>query len=201
LWLVRKRGLAIGLALLCGCAAPTTYIANDFVASGLVAVLPMTNESNDLDGPPFLRRLLQEGLAGCGFRVLPLEQIDAQLKTQGFTDGGQLHAATPRKIGEWTGADSLLYSTIENFDYINIGFYAQRRVKIVTRLVDAKTGERLWEAERETSTRKIATNKRQAERLFAIELGVKAFEKMLHKPLEPEARITVAKLLNALPRR
>jgi len=75
-----------------------------------------------------------------GASVLPLEQIDAQLKIQGFTDGGQLHAATPQKLGEWTGADSLLYSTIESFDYINVGFYTQRRVKILSRLVSAKTG-------------------------------------------------------------
>ena len=147
---MRKGFLALGLGwLLCGCAAPKVYIASDYAASGVVAVLPMVNESNDLDGPPFLRRLLQDGLASGGFRVLPLEAIDASLKTQGFTDGGQLHAATPQKIGEWTGADTLLYSTIEDFDYINVGFYAQRRVKIAARLVNAKTGECLWETERE----------------------------------------------------
>src|ERR1700690_63497 len=119
------------------------------MSAGKVAVLPMDNESNDLDGPTFVRKLMQDNLAARGFRVLPLAEIDAQLKVQGFTDGGQLRATTPQKIGEWTGADTLLYSTLENFDYINVGIYAQRRVKILAKLVSAKTGAKFWEVERE----------------------------------------------------
>jgi hypothetical protein len=177
------------------------YVSSGYVSAGNVAVLPISNESNDLDGPPFIRKLLQEGLMARGFAVMPLGPIDEQLKAQGFTDGGQLHAATPQKIGEWIGADSLFYSTIENFDYINVGFYTQRRVKIKARLVDAKTGERLWETEREGSTRAVATNRKQAEQLFAAQMAIKAVEKMAHAPLQAESRITVYQLLDTLPRR
>ena len=176
-------------------------MSGNYVTSGKVAVLPMSNESNDLDGPIFLRKLLNEGMAERGFQELPTEAIDAQLKIQGFTDGGQLRAATPQKIGEWTGADTLLYSKIENFDYINVGFYAQRRVKISAKLVDARTGERLWEAERDGTTRVVATNRKQAENLFAAQLAVKAVEKATHAPLQAESRVAVLRLLNTLPRR
>jgi hypothetical protein len=196
---VNKASLALCLGVLAGCAASKVYVAGDYVYAGKVAVLLVVNESNDLDGPPFVRKLLQEGLMARGFVVMPAGPMDEQLKAQGFTDGGQLGAATPQKIGEWTGADSLLYGTIENFDYINIGFYAQRRVKIKARLVDARTGERLWEAEREESTRAVATNKKQAEQLFAAQLAVKAVEKMAHTPLQAESRIAVYQLLNTLP--
>jgi hypothetical protein len=198
---VRKAVIALCLGLLTGCAASKVYIAGDYAFAGKVAVLPMSNGSNDLDAPVFLRNLLQSGLAARGFEVLPLPQIDSQLKTQGFTDGGQLRATTPQKIGEWTGADSLFYSTIENFDYINVGFYTQRRVKILCRLVSAKTGERLWETERESSTRAVATNRRDAETLFAVQMAVKAVEKAAHQPLQPESRKAVLQLLSTLPRR
>jgi hypothetical protein len=198
---VRKTAFAVCLAFITGCAASKVFVAKEYTFAGKVAVLPMTNETNDLDAPGFLRTLLQNGLAGRGFQVLPLTEIDSQLKTQGFTDGGQLRATTPQKIGEWTGADSLLYSTIENFDYINVGFYSQRRVKVVSQLVSAKTGERLWEAERDASTRAVAMNKKDAEKLFAVQLAVKAVEKAAHAPLQAESHQVILKLLNALPQR
>ena len=161
-------------------------------------MLPMSNGSNDLDAPIYLRKLISEGLTGRGFQVISTTDIDGQLKAQGFTDGGQLKATTPQKIGEWTGADTLFYSTIESFDYINVGFYAQRRVKIIARLVNAKTGERLWETERDGVTRFAATNRNQAERLFAEQLAIKAVEKMTHTPLQLESRLAVSRLLNTL---
>ena len=198
---MRRACLAVGLCLLSGCAASKPYVSNNYASAGKIAVLPMANESNDLDGPVFLRKLIQDGLARRGFQVLPTDQIDAQLKVEGFTDGGQLRATTPQKIGTWTGADSLLYSTLESFDYINVGFYTQRRVKVIARLVSAQTGERLWEAEREGSTRLVATNQKQAKELFATQLAVKAAEKMMHRPLQAESTIAVERLLSTVPYR
>jgi len=199
---VRKQEiLAVSLAVLAGCSAPKVYISGDYVLTGKIAVLPMANQSNDLDGPVYLRQLIQERLAARGYEVLSMAQIDAQLKIQGFTDGGQLGATTPQKIGEWIGADSLFYSTIENFDYINVGFYSQRRVKIVGKLVSAKTGRRLWETERDGTSRVFATNQKQAERLFAAQLAIKAVEKMTHTPLQVESKLAVERLLSTLPYR
>ena len=198
---MRKGCLAACVVLLAGCAGPKVYVAKEYVSAGKVAVLPLNNESNDLDGPVFVRRLIFEGLSVRGFQVLALEPVDAQLKAQGFTDGGQLGATTPQKIGEWTGADTLLYSTLENFEYINVGFYAQRRVKVISQLFDAKTGVKLWEAEREGATRVLVTDKEQAKKQFAVQLAVKAVEKMTHLPLQLESRVAVDRLLSCLPYR
>jgi hypothetical protein len=177
------------------------YVAADYTSSGKVAVLPMDNESNDLDGPVFVRKLMAQALAARGFQILSNDDVDAKLKEQGFTDGGQLRATTPQKIGEWTGADSLVYSKLESFDYINLGVYAVRRVKIMATLINAKTGEKLWEAEREGATRYVATNKKQAERQFAAQMAIKMAEKMAHRPLQLESRMAVDRLLSTLPYR
>ncbi len=198
---MRRRWLLACLVVLAGCAGSKVYVAPEYVSSGKIAVLPMDNESNDLDGPVFVRKLMYEGLAVRGFQVLSTGAIDEQLKQNGFTDGGQLRATTPQKIGEWTGADTLLYSTLESFDYINVGFYAQRRVKVFARLVDAKTGVKLWETEREGTTRVVVADKKQAERQFALQLAAKAIEKMTHLPLQLESRLAVERLLGALPHR
>jgi hypothetical protein len=197
----RNSAWLLGCLLFVGCAASKVYVSDKYVASGKVAILPMVNESNDLDGPIFVRKLIQGGMLVRGFQVLPPTDVDAQLKTQGFTDGGQLRATTPQKIGEWTGADTLLYSTLEDFNYINIGFYAQRQVKVLAQLVDAKTGERLWESEREGTTRVVVADKKEAERQFAVQLAVKAVEKMTHLPLQAESRMAVERILSTLPYR
>ena len=46
-----------------------------------------------------------------------LAVAEEQFLAQGFTDGGQLNAATPQKVGEWVGADGLFYATLVNFSF------------------------------------------------------------------------------------
>lgn len=191
---------SIGVAAL-GCAPSNVYISSQYTAARKVAILPVANETTDLDGPPYIRKLLFERLAACGFDLVPLNDVDEKLKAQGFTDGGQLRAATPEKLGEWLGADTLFYSDLIDFNYINLGFYWQRRVKVSGKLVDAKTGERLWEAERDWATREVVTNKEQAKREFAVQLAAKALEKMTHVPLQAESKVAVDRLLATLPHR
>lgn len=193
------RAIPLLLCLAAGCAGPKVFIAKSFVRPNRVAVLPMANDTNDLDGPILVREMIFQQLARRGYQLVPLAETDQILKTQGFTDGGQLGATTPQKIGEWLGTDGLFYSTLEDFNYINVGFYTQRLVKVSGRLVNAPTGERLWETERSASTRNIATNKKDAERLAATQLAIKAIEKAAHRPLQPESRMMVDNLLSTLP--
>ena len=196
----RFSAVVLVFVLVAGCAGPTAYLSQNFINPQRVALLPISNETTDLDGPPYVRQLIFEHLAAQGYILVPLAEVDDKLKEQGFTDGGQLGAATPQKLGEWIGADTLFYTTLENFDYISIGFYSQRRVKILGKAFDAKTGERLWEAERDGITRVVATNKKEAERQFAIQMGIKMFEKTTHHPLQLESRLAVRRLLETLRR-
>jgi hypothetical protein len=166
-----------------------------------VAVLPVANETNDLDGPIYIRRLIYEGLVARGASVVPLDETDAKLKENGFTDGGQLRAAKPADMGQWLGAETLLYTTLVDFGYLNVGFYWQRKVTVMGRLVDAPTGERLWEAEKGWSNRWLVTEKEKAKRQFAEQLAIQAAEKLLKAPLAPESRHTIEQLLNSIPNR
>ena len=40
----------------------------------------MSNETNDLDGPIFIRKLIQENLANRGATLVPLDEVDAQVE-------------------------------------------------------------------------------------------------------------------------
>jgi len=185
-----------------GCAtAPPVFIGKETAPLHRIAVMPMANETNDLDGPLFVRKLVQEGLALRGAQLVPLEVIDQKLKENGFTDGGQLRAAKPSDIGQWVGADTLMYISLEEFAYINVGFYWQRKVKVFGRLVDAPTGDKLWETERGWTNRWVVTNKESAKREFVTQLAIQAAEKLTHQPLGPESHRTVEMLLNTIPYR
>ena len=154
---LRRVVWAVVVACLTGCAAPTVYVSPHLGSVGRIAVLPTANETNDLDGPVFVRQLIYDHLAQRGAALVPIAKVDETLNANGFTDGGQLRAAKPEDMGQWLGVDTLFYVTLADFGYINVGFYFQRKVNIVGRLVDAKTGERLWEAERGWATRWLVT--------------------------------------------
>ncbi len=190
--------LALGFGVL-GCAGPKVYLAKDYKAPQRVAVLPMANETTDLDGPPFIRKLIFEALSARGHSLVPTGEIDEKLLAQGFTDGGQLGAASPEKLGEWLAADGLFYGTLVNFSYINLGYYWQRKVTVHGKLVNATSGEKLWESERTWMTLNIATSNKEAQDHFFTQLGVQALEKTLHVPLQFESSIAVRRLLETLP--
>ncbi len=190
---------AVGCLVWSGCAASAVYYSKNYSCTGKVALLPIANNTNDLDAPPFIRQLLLDGLNVRGFQILPPDATDAALKSQGFTDGGQLRAASPTKLGEWTGTDLLFYPTLQSFDYINVGYYWQRRVTVEAKLVDARSGEKLWQAERSFSTRWVVTTQKEAEVQFTIQLAAKAVEKMTHRPLQQESMEAVHLLLETLP--
>jgi hypothetical protein len=196
-----QRAAALGALLsLTACASSKVYVAKEYQRPQRIAVLPMANETNDLDGPRYVRKALFDYLAQSGYTLVPLAEIDEKLKAQGFTDGGQLGAATPQKIGEWVGADGLFYSTLEDFNYILLGYYTQRTVKIKGGLVSAASGKKLWEADRGWSTRLFATDKKEAQRALAIQLAAKMVERMAQIPLVLETREAVIRLLTTLPK-
>ena len=194
--------LAVVVGLVSGCASgPPVYVAQDLPPFGRMAVLPVSNETNDLDGPLFIRKLIQENLTYRGAPLVPLDEVDAKLKENGFTDGGQLRAAKPSDIGQWLSADTLFYTTLVDFGYINVGFYWQRKVQVLGRLVDAKTGHKLWETQRGFTSRWLVVDQERAKREFVTQLAIQAAEKLAHQPLGPESRRTVASLLNTIPYR
>src|SRR5512139_2594399 len=63
-----------------------------------VAVLPLYNETNDLDGPIMLRQMFDQKLRPY-YRTAPLETVDEILRDQaGISLGGQLGMIKPQKL-------------------------------------------------------------------------------------------------------
>jgi len=132
--------------LLTACAAPLTEVAQDFksLRPTRIAVLPVKNETADLDAPIVFRILAQAELADKGYALVDFSQIDQALREKGIEEAGQIEALTPQEIGESVGADGLLYTTVSSY-----GRQAAVHLKLDGNftLVDSKTGQKLWFSE------------------------------------------------------
>lgn len=193
--------LAVGLA---ACSTRAVRYAAPDLGSRLpasVAVLPFDNESVSLKGPQLVRKLAEEALAARGFAQPEPGEVDARLGLLGVTDGGQMRALDPKKVGEAVGASGLLFGTLEEFTYQNVGFIRRRAVRVTLRLVEAATGERLWEAAGDESHGRLAFGRKEAGRNFVDGVVEQAVETALGVPLMLESRAAVEEALDGFPRR
>ncbi|MBI5050599.1 MAG: DUF799 family lipoprotein [Nitrospirae bacterium] len=172
------------------------------------AVLPMVNNTNDLDGPMFVRTAFNQIVLKRHYETMPLAQIDGILKDKmGITLGGQLDftnpgagAPLPQEIGKLLGVDYLFYGTLIEFKQIIIGVYNKTQVKVKFKLINARTGEVMWEQEAEEGRSEINTSVSDATesaiKKFTGTALTKAFKA---NPLKPETNAVVLKLMKTLP--
>lgn len=111
-----------------------------------LAVLPVINNSLDVDGPAAVQEALyQEALHYHFPLVKPNAETNQILKDQmSLTLGAQLDMATPQKLGAALGVDAVMYASLEDFSQKITGIYNVKRVRVRAKLVDCKTGEVLW---------------------------------------------------------
>ncbi len=110
-----------------------------------VAVLPMKNDTNDVDGPNLVRQKMAEALTNRSYVVQDIKETDQILRDQmGINLGGQLDLTTPQKLGEALGVDGVLYGTLLDFDETTLGVYNARKVRGKFMLVSTVTGQPFW---------------------------------------------------------
>ena len=196
-----KTGLcAVLLGAVNGCALKPKMIASNYVPPKKIAVLPMSNQSNDLKGPEYIRKELVRHLQKRGYTVFPVQETDEILRTKlGINDGGQLNSTTPEKVGEALGADGLIYGDLINFKFVNVGFYQNRLVEAHFKMID-KSGTPLWEDQRKSSRKEIQTSLKGAGNALARGLAEKAVENMAGVPLWEDVQAVVRMTVSTLPR-
>ena len=143
-WLV-----ALGISLLTGCAAQAPKV--DFSAfqqadPNSILVVPVVNESVDVDAPNYFLSTISVPLAEKGYYVFPVNTVKTVLEGEGLYDADVVHAADPIQLGTMFGADSILYVTINQWDAQYIVLSTTVTVSFTYRIVSGKTGEELWTA-------------------------------------------------------
>jgi hypothetical protein len=110
-----------------------------------VAVLPLKNDTNDVDGPEVLRAKMVEALEHRSYVVKDLKETDQILRDRmGITLGGQLDLTTAQKLGEELGVEGVLYGTLIDFDETTLGAINVKKVRGKFRLVNTATGQPMW---------------------------------------------------------
>lgn len=192
--------LLLPALLLAGCAAPAAAPKARHTAPfpARLALLPMDNQSTDLRGPELVRELLKDSLDLANFDMADNAEVEEKLRGIGISDGGQLNAVTPQKLGELLGADALIYGDLSEFKNANVGIYTNRTVEVHLKLVDAKTGAKLWEAEKRKANSKLGLSKDAALDNLKAGYAEKALESIMNNPLRPEAEEAVRLLVKDL---
>ena len=164
-----------------------------------VAVLPFDNESNELNAPDIMQDYVYRALLNSAYRPIDIKQVNDKLTSVGIVDGGQLAAVDPVKLGKDLGVHALIFGTVNEFGYTNIGFYTSRKVDIALKMVSVDTGETIWEGNGTAANRNLALDPKEAKKNLAVGLAQQAVDKATKRPLDKESRDAAVKALASLP--
>ena len=111
-----------------------------------LAILPVVNNSVDVDGPAAVQEAFYTEVHHYHFPVIKANAETNQiLKDQmSLTLGSQLDMATPQKLGTALGVDAVMYVSLDDFSQKITGIYNVKRVRVRAKMVDCKSGEVLW---------------------------------------------------------
>ncbi|WP_028580939.1 DUF799 domain-containing protein [Desulfogranum japonicum] len=133
--------------ILSGCATPgppPDYTAFRERHPRSILVLPPLNESTDLKASYSVLSTVSKPLAEMGYYVFPVAVIDQFLKENGMPTPGEMHQIPLDKVDEIIGADSILYLVVNEYGTKYTVVNSAAVVQVTARLVDVKTGERIW---------------------------------------------------------
>lgn len=145
-----RKSFLLFLGLIClmvsACALPhRRFSPNPANPVYTVAVLPMYNATNDVDGPRVVREEFLKRVKDMHYSVIPLKESDTILMDQmGITLGSQLEMTNAKQLGEVLGVDAVVFGYLLNFDTITTGVYNVKKVRAGFKLVDTKTGAVVW---------------------------------------------------------
>ena len=134
------------LAAATGCLPPPSHLPRDYSNPvKRVAILPMKNDTNDVDGPEVMRKKMAQALERRSYVVKDLKETDQILRDRmGITLGGQLSLTTAQKLGEELGVEGVLYGTLMDFDESTLGAINVKKVRGKFKLVNTMTGQTMW---------------------------------------------------------
>ena len=175
--------LLVVVFLLSGCLPKTPHtLVPDYQSRTplSIAVLPVQNETVDLDAPKAFRPKILNAIQNKGYLSPPTTGIDHTLAQKDIKEAGQLGALTPQEIGTCLNVDALLYSTVTTWNTKYLVVYSSINVGARFQLIDAKTGQQLWESKREVSEKRFGADEEQMKGNLAFAL-LKRYEPYIDK--------------------
>ncbi len=133
------------IALLPACTSIPARTVNNTNSIRTVAVLPLINNTNNVEGPAKMQFAFTAGLYERYYDVVEPDEVNQKLKDQmGVTLGAQLDMAKPDLLCKTFSTDGLLYGSLDDYIVKPTGVYTVKRVRARAKLVDCKTGQTVW---------------------------------------------------------
>ena len=146
--MIRRTGLLLVLGM-SACATEPSSVRDyrEFYerAPYTVVVLPVANETTEVQAPRYFLSTITHPLVERGYYVLPVEATADILAAEGLGEGGALRAVPPQKFRQYFGADAVLYITLKSWETVYLILGSSVSVAMDYRLVSTETGEVLWE--------------------------------------------------------
>jgi len=144
--------LAIGAALLSGCVMPPVdpdydYSAFRSAAPRSILIVPVVNNSVDVDASDYFLSAISQPVAERGYYVFPVNMVKRVMEADGLADADMVHSADPTRLAALFGADSVLYISVERWDAQYAVLVTSVTVEFNYILKDGHTGEELWSTE------------------------------------------------------
>jgi len=176
------------------------FLADGFQPPKKIAVLPLTNDTNNVQGPAIFRNNLVPVLEQNGYKFLYNHDVDQILRDNfGITAGGQLQSAPSREIGDALGVEALIYGNVIQYrDYL----YALDRyimIRINLKLVNAQTGSVIWENEKGMKQVESVIVSNLQEKNPTLEIVKRQEEVITNTFLQTQVRQLLETMFNSLP--
>ncbi len=145
--LFKRTLLGIAVTSLTACATPRSY---DYTAlqqskPHSILVLPPLNRTPDVHATYSVLSTVTQPLAENGYYVFPVALVDQTFKENGLPNPDEMHQAPLNKLREIFGSDAVLYLTVTQYGSSYKVISSDITVSVAARLVDARTGQLLWD--------------------------------------------------------
>ncbi|ODN65514.1 DUF799 domain-containing protein [Methylophaga muralis] len=137
------------VAMLTGCATTEPYNYDALLAAKprSILVVPPLNESLEVNASYIDLSTLSRPLAEKGYYVFPVAVIESFMKENGLPTPDEMNQVPLDKLHENTGADAVLYTRISDWGQKYTLLDSSTVVISHVKLVDARTGALLWDAD------------------------------------------------------
>ncbi len=134
---------------ICSCIFPQAakkYPANPSNPIKQVAILPLQNDTNDVEGPEFVRQKLIQEFQARNYSVMPASEVDSKLRDKlGVSLGGQLQTVAASKFKDALGVEGVVLGKLMDFGETTTGIYNVRKVRAVFKMLNTGNGKVAWE--------------------------------------------------------
>jgi hypothetical protein len=139
--------LLLFVAILPGCATQKPsfdWSAFEAASPRSILVLPVLNNTVDVDAPLYALSTISIPLGEIGYYVFPVNTVKTVLEQEGLYEGEAIKAIGSTTLAEWFGADSILYVEINKWDAQYALISTTVSVSIHYNLQD-KYGNEIWD--------------------------------------------------------